>query len=156
MEGSGCGKGQERGSVIGWLVKFGGRNLMFWGCMLWEGPGYGTKIDGRMDADLYVSILEDELQQSLQHYGKDTKMWSFSKIMTPNTRARRPPIGLMTVDWRLWCGLLNLLILIQLNTFGITSRKGWQSMKCLLGVFRNYGRGFRRSGIKFLLLCVRI
>jgi hypothetical protein len=29
-------------------------------------------------------------------------------------------------------------------------------MKCLLGVFRNYGRGFRRSGIKFLLLCVRI
>ena len=27
-------------------VKFGGRNLMLWGCMLWEGPGFATKIDG--------------------------------------------------------------------------------------------------------------
>jgi len=42
-------------------VKFRGGSLMFWGCMFWEGVGYGTKIDGRMDADLFVSILEDEL-----------------------------------------------------------------------------------------------
>ena len=38
--------------------------------MFWEGVGYGTKIDGRMDADLFVSILEDELQQSLEYYNK--------------------------------------------------------------------------------------
>ena len=42
-------------------VKFGRGNLMFWRCRLWEGPGLGTKIDGRMDANLYVSILETEL-----------------------------------------------------------------------------------------------
>jgi hypothetical protein len=59
--------------VVEEIVKFGGGNLMFWDCMLWEGPDYGAKIDRRMDADLYVSILEDELQQSLQHYGKDTE-----------------------------------------------------------------------------------
>ena len=52
-------------------VNFGGGNLMFWGCMFWEGVGYGTKIDGRMDADLYVSILEDELQQSLEYFNKN-------------------------------------------------------------------------------------
>jgi len=51
-------------------VKFGGSSLMFWGCMFWEGVGYGTKIDGRMDADLFVSILEDELQQSIEYYSK--------------------------------------------------------------------------------------
>jgi len=38
--------------------------------MFWEGVGYRTKIDGRMNADLFVSILEDELQQSLQYYNK--------------------------------------------------------------------------------------
>ncbi|KAF9440587.1 hypothetical protein P691DRAFT_687221, partial [Macrolepiota fuliginosa MF-IS2] len=48
--------------------RFGERNLMIWGCMLWDGVGYATRIDGKMDADLYVQILEDELQQSLGYY----------------------------------------------------------------------------------------
>ena len=51
-------------------VKFGGGSLMFWGCMSWEGVGYGTRIEGRMNADLYVSILEDELQQSIDWFKK--------------------------------------------------------------------------------------
>jgi hypothetical protein len=38
-------------------VKFGGGSVMVWGCMMWEGPGMASKIDGRMDGDLYVSIL---------------------------------------------------------------------------------------------------
>ena len=42
---------------------------MFWGCMFWDGVGYGTKIDGKMDAQLYTNILEDELQESLKYYG---------------------------------------------------------------------------------------
>jgi len=36
-----------------------------WGCMSWEGVGYATRIEGRMDADLYASILEDELQEKV-------------------------------------------------------------------------------------------
>jgi hypothetical protein len=48
--------------------KFGGGNMMMWGCMGWDGVGYATRIEGRMDAELYTSILEDELQQSLDHY----------------------------------------------------------------------------------------
>ena len=51
-------------------LKFGGGSLMIWGCMLWEGPGYACKIDGRMDGDLYIKILQDELGESLQHYNK--------------------------------------------------------------------------------------
>lgn len=42
-------------------VKFGGGNIMIWGCMFWDGVGYATIIDGKIDADLYVLILEDEL-----------------------------------------------------------------------------------------------
>ncbi|KAG8828676.1 hypothetical protein FRC19_000063 [Serendipita sp. 401] len=43
---------------------------MIWGYMLWEGVGYACKIDGRIDGDLYINILEDELQATLEYYGK--------------------------------------------------------------------------------------
>ena len=42
-----------------------------WGCMTWQGVGYATKIDGRMDEDLYLQILKDELLNSLQFYSLD-------------------------------------------------------------------------------------
>ena len=55
-----------------WLVegtlKFGGGFLMMWGCTLWNGVGYGYKIDGRTDAELYTQILEDELLESYGGY----------------------------------------------------------------------------------------
>ena len=57
--------------IVEGTVKFGGGSLMMWGCMMWEGVGYGCKINGRMDAELYTKILEDELQQSLEYYGKE-------------------------------------------------------------------------------------
>lgn len=50
-------------------VKFGGGNLMMWGCMGWEGCGFATRIDGKMDAQLYTEILGDELLKSLEWYG---------------------------------------------------------------------------------------
>ena len=49
-------------------VKFGGGSVMIWGCMLWKGVGYATRIEGRMDGELYRSILEDELQSSIRYY----------------------------------------------------------------------------------------
>jgi len=51
-------------------VKFGGGNLMMWGCMLWEGPGFACKMDGKMDGDLYVKIMQDELGESLAYYNR--------------------------------------------------------------------------------------
>ena len=50
-------------------VKFGGGSIMIWGCMTWEGVGYAAKIDGRMDSDVYIQILKDELLNSLKHHG---------------------------------------------------------------------------------------
>ena len=35
--------------------------------MTWERVGYAAKIDGRMDSDLYLQILKDELLDSLEH-----------------------------------------------------------------------------------------
>ena len=64
-----AGEGLNDRQVQG-TQKFGGESLMVWGCMMWEGLGLACKIDGRMDGDLYVQILEDDLQGSLNYYGK--------------------------------------------------------------------------------------
>ena len=50
-------------------LKFRGGSVIMWGCMTWQGVGFVTKIDGRMDGDLYLQILKDELHQTLDYYG---------------------------------------------------------------------------------------
>ena len=84
--------------------------------MLWNGVGYACKIDGKMDADLYVSILNDDLQASL---AKPLLTLSFSKIMTSNALAGRPNLGFKTMILKFFYGLLNNQTLIPLNTFGV-------------------------------------
>ena len=37
--------------------------------MAWEGVGYAVKIDGRMDSDLYLQILKDDLLNTLEYHG---------------------------------------------------------------------------------------
>ena len=73
-----------------------------WGCMTWEGVGMACKIDGRMDTDLYLQIMEDELQIIL----------SSSRTIIPNTLAKGPRSGLLSIDLRSWCGQLSLQTLI--------------------------------------------
>ena len=55
-----AGEGLSDRLVEGTL-KYGGGSLMMWGCITWDGPGYATRIDGRMDGDLYLTILKEEL-----------------------------------------------------------------------------------------------
>ena len=65
----GPGEGVLVDREIQGIIKSGGGSLMMWGCMTWEGIGFCCKIDGRMDKELYTQILEEELQQTLDHYG---------------------------------------------------------------------------------------
>ena len=62
---------------------------MVWGCMGWDGVGYAWKIDGKMDADLYVSILEDDLQKSLEYWGKTADEVIFQQDNDPKHRSRK-------------------------------------------------------------------
>ncbi len=62
---------------------------MMWGCMGWDGVGYACKIDGRMDADLYVSILEDELQNSLEDWGKTVEDVVFQQDNDPKHTSKK-------------------------------------------------------------------
>jgi hypothetical protein len=80
--------------VIDWLrAQCGSGNVMMWGCIFWEGIGYATRIEGKVDAELYCSILYDELQQSLDHYDKSPS----SKTTTPSTGANGLKSGLQTM-----------------------------------------------------------
>ena len=70
-------------------LKFGGGSLMIWGCMTWEGVGLACKIDGKMDANLYTEILEDELQGTLQYYGKTPQDVIFQQDNDPKHTSRK-------------------------------------------------------------------
>ena len=70
-------------------TKFGGGNVMMWGCMCWEGIGYATRIEGRMDAELYEAILEDELQATLEQFGKNPQDIIFQQDNDPKHTSRR-------------------------------------------------------------------
>ena len=104
-------------------VKFGGRSVMVWGCMLWHLPGYACKIDGRMDrggGDLSIQSLNDELQESFAHYSKYLQGIIFQTLNIP---AKRPRNGSKIMDSFFYHGLHSLQILIQLNISGITSKE---------------------------------
>ena len=70
-------------------LKFGGGSLMMWGCMTWEGPGYACRIDGKMDADLYCQILEDELQGTLEFYNKSPDNVIFQQDNDPKHTSKK-------------------------------------------------------------------
>jgi len=70
-------------------LKFGGGSLMMWGCMTWEGVGYACEIDGKMDADLYCQILEDELQGTLKYFGKSPHDVIFQQDNDPKHTSKK-------------------------------------------------------------------
>ena len=66
------GEGLSNRLVEG-TVKYGKENLMMWGCISWHEVGFACRIDGKMDGELYESILENELMKTLKWFGQDVK-----------------------------------------------------------------------------------
>jgi len=106
--------------LVGGTLKFGGGSLMVWGCMLWDGVGFACKIDGRMDGDLYIKILEEGLQASINYFGKSPGDVIFQQDMTQNIPTRKPRIGFKTIVSRFSHGQHSLQTSIPLNTYGTT------------------------------------
>ena len=47
-------------------LRHGGGSIMIWGCMSANGVGYMCRINGGLDAELYVGILADEMVKSAE------------------------------------------------------------------------------------------
>jgi len=86
-------------------VKFGGGNIMIWGCMTAQGVGYACRIDGNMNAELYTRILEDEFLQSLEYYEMEVDKVIFQQDNDLNTPLMLLKNGSKTMVLRCWIGL---------------------------------------------------
>ena len=73
---------------------------MMWGCMTWQGVGYAAKIDGRMDGDLYLQILKDELQNTLEYYDLNPPNTIFQQDNDPKHTCRIVKEWLAEHDFR--------------------------------------------------------
>ena len=76
------GEGLIDCEVIG-TVKFGGGNMMVWGCMTWDGVGYLSEVDGKMNAAQYVQILDESLLNTLEFYDLDVEDVIFQQDNDP-------------------------------------------------------------------------
>ncbi|OBZ81899.1 Transposable element Tcb1 transposase [Choanephora cucurbitarum] len=68
------------------------------------GSGYLTKIEGRMDSDLYIEILDDELIKTLDYYGysEDTVIFQLDndpKHTAKKTLKHLKDCGIEVMDW---------------------------------------------------------
>jgi len=76
-------------------VKFGGGNIMVWGCMSWEGVGRLAEVEGKMDADQYVDILKENLLPSMEESSLSMEecIWTMIQGIPP----RKPKLGWKTI-----------------------------------------------------------
>jgi len=70
-------------------VKYGGGNIMVWGCMGWNGVGHLAEVEGRMNADQYMSILEDHMLPSLEESGISEEEVTFQQDNDPKHTSKK-------------------------------------------------------------------
>ena len=69
-------------------VKHGGGNVKLWSCITYEGVGYVVKIDNTLDQHLYKNILEEDLLNSVEHYGIEINTMIFQQDNDPKHTAK--------------------------------------------------------------------
>jgi transposase len=74
-------------------VKYGGGNIMVWGCLTARGLGNLCRIDGRLDGKLYREILDKEFKGTLNSYKMNRSGVIFQQDNDPKHTAK------LTLKW---------------------------------------------------------
>ena len=74
--------------LIQGTVKFGGGNIMVWGCISGNGVGNLVKIEGKMNAKDYCKVLEEGLLGTLRKQERNVKRIIFQHDNDPKHRSK--------------------------------------------------------------------
>lgn len=74
-------------------VKYGGGSMMIWGCLAAKGIGNLVRIEGILNARLYIDILKNDLLGTLDRYALDKANVVFQHDNDPKHTAK------ITVAW---------------------------------------------------------
>jgi hypothetical protein len=66
--------------------------MMVWGCIEWNGVGVLSEVEGQMDAEQYVAILEQGLLQIMENSGIPEGDIIFQPDNDPKHTSRRAQI----------------------------------------------------------------
>ena len=61
---------------------------MLLGCISSSGVGHACRVDGQMNAELYTEILQSELLQSIEYFGRHVKDIIFQQDNDPKHTSR--------------------------------------------------------------------
>lgn len=70
-------------------LKHGGGSITVWGCMTAQGPGNMAKIEGNMNAELYCTILNEDLKGTIEWYGMNKDEMIFQHDNDPKHTASK-------------------------------------------------------------------
>ena len=125
-------------------VKFGGGSLMMWGCMTYNGIGYACRIDGCMNKELYIKILDDELMQSIDFYRLDPDKVIYAQDNDPKHTVKKVLQWFQTND-------IKLLSCPPQSPDLNPIEHIWHYLKCKLNSYQD-----RPNGMNELWECVQL
>ncbi len=93
----------------------GKSSLMFWGCIGIYGPGELVVVPGRINSDVYINVLQDNLAQSVENiFGDRETFYVFQQDNAPAhtsraTRAWLEENDVMVMNWAPYSPDLNVI-----------------------------------------------
>jgi len=74
-------------------IKFGGGNIMVWGCFCSQGIGNLCRINEKMNSEIYCQVLEEDFLETLNWYNIDKREIIFQQDNDPKHTSK------LTKDW---------------------------------------------------------